>query len=159
MPRHYSHGGRVARGEARPMPGGASLPNSRSLKERVGLAKLSQGHANSKSNPRARPVMARSRDAARRLRRPLTGVLRSRIGQRREDRSRQASLEAPRPWVLLSGLTPPVFYYLGGFPFVGDYAPDNPVYRVAASPRLSASAATASGSTSDRGASSKASAP
>jgi hypothetical protein len=59
---------------------------------------------------------------------PLTGVLRARIGQRREDRSRQASLEAPR--LLLSGLTPPVFYYPGGFPFAGDYARDNPVYHV-----------------------------
>jgi hypothetical protein len=65
--------------------------------------------------------MAHSRDAARRPRRPLTGVLRSRIGQRREDRSRQASLEAPRPWVLLSGLTPPVFYYPGGFRLVAGY--------------------------------------
>jgi hypothetical protein len=32
--------------------------------------------------------------------------------------------------VLLSGLTPPVFYYLGGFRLVADYARDNPVYHV-----------------------------
>src|SRR5450631_3383805 len=36
MPRHYSDGGRLARGEARRMRGGEPLPNSRSLKERVG---------------------------------------------------------------------------------------------------------------------------
>ena len=47
-----------------------------------------------------------------------------------EDRSRQASLEAPRPWVLLSGLTPPVFHYPGGFRLVAFYARDNPVYHV-----------------------------
>ena len=36
MPRHYSDGGRVARGAAGRMPGGPPLPNTRSLKERVG---------------------------------------------------------------------------------------------------------------------------
>ena len=36
MPRHYSDGGRVARGEATRMPGGVPPPKSRSLKERVG---------------------------------------------------------------------------------------------------------------------------
>jgi len=74
--------------------------------------------------------MAHCRCHGRQPRRPLTGVLRPRIGQRREDRSRQASLEAPRPWVLLSGLTPPVFYYPGRFRLVACYARDNPVYHV-----------------------------
>jgi ATP-binding cassette, subfamily B, bacterial len=36
MPRHYSDGGRVARGASGRMPGGPPLPNTRSLKERVG---------------------------------------------------------------------------------------------------------------------------
>jgi ATP-binding cassette subfamily B protein len=36
MPRHYRDGGRVARGAAGRMPGGPPLPNTRSLKERVG---------------------------------------------------------------------------------------------------------------------------
>jgi ATP-binding cassette, subfamily B, bacterial len=36
MPRQYSNGARVARGPATRAPGGASLPNTRSLRERVG---------------------------------------------------------------------------------------------------------------------------
>src|SRR5271163_3707859 len=36
MPRHYSNGGRVARGRATRTPGGQTQPHARSLKERVG---------------------------------------------------------------------------------------------------------------------------
>jgi ATP-binding cassette subfamily B protein len=36
MPRQYSNGGRAARGPSGRVPGGPSLPNTRSLRERVG---------------------------------------------------------------------------------------------------------------------------
>jgi hypothetical protein len=39
---------------------------------------------------------------------------------------------APLPRLLLFGLTPPVFYYPGGFRLAAGYARDNPVYRAPA---------------------------